>query len=122
MEKILVTGGCGYIGSHTCVELLNERYEVIVMDNLSNSKEEVIDKIEEITNKKVKYYKGDLRNNELVTRIFKENKIEAVIHFAGLKAVGESVNKPLEYYDNNIGGTITLLKVMKEHNCKNIIF
>ena len=122
MEKILVTGGCGYIGSHTCVELLNEGYEVIVMDNLSNSKEEVIDKIEEITNKKVKFYKGDLRNKELVTKIFKENKIDAVIHFAGLKAVGESVSKPLEYYDNNINSTLVLLEVMKEFNCKNIIF
>lgn len=122
MKKILVTGGCGYIGSHTCVELLNDGYEVIVVDNLSNAKEEVIDKIEKITNKKVKFYKGDLRNNELVTRIFKENKIEAVIHFAGLKAVGESVNKPLEYYDNNINSTLVLLEIMKEFNCKNIIF
>ena len=122
MVRILVTGGCGYIGSHTCVELLNDGYEVIVVDNLSNAKEEVIDKIEKITNKKVKFYKEDLRNKELVTKIFKENKIDAVIHFAGLKAVGESVSKPLEYYDNNINSTLVLLEVMKEFNCKNIIF
>lgn len=120
--KILVTGGCGYIGSHTSVELLNEGYEVVIVDNLSNSKEEVINKIELITKKKVLFYKGDLRDESLLERIFNENKIEAVIHFAGLKAVGESVKEPLKYYENNIGSTICLLKSMQKHNSKKIIF
>jgi len=120
--KILVTGGCGYIGSHTCVELLNENYEVVIIDNLSNSKEDVIDKIEKISNKKVKFYKGDLRDEALLKNIFKENNIDAVIHFAGLKAVGESVSYPLKYYENNIGSTISLLNIMNENNCKKIIF
>ena len=120
--KILVTGGCGYIGSHTCIELLNEDNEVIIIDNLSNSKRNVIKVIEKITNKKVKFYEGDICNKELVTEIFRENKIDAVIHFAGLKAVGESVEKPLLYYKNNIDSTITICEVMKESNCKKIIF
>ena len=120
--KVLVTGGCGYIGSHTCVELLNEDHEVIIVDNLSNSKEEVVKTIEDITSKQIKFYKGDICDKELVTKIFKENKIDVVIHFAGLKAVGESVEKPLLYYKNNIGSTITLCEVMKEFNCKKIIF
>lgn len=120
--KILVTGGCGYIGSHTCVELLKDNYEVIIVDNLCNSNEEVIDKIEKISNKKVKFYKGDIRDEELLKKIFKENNIDAVIHFAGLKAVGESVSYPLKYYENNIESTISLLKVMNEYNCKRIIF
>jgi len=120
--KILVTGGCGYIGSHTCVELLNENYEVVIIDNLSNSKEDVIDKIEKISNKKVKFYKGDLRDESLLRTIFKENIIDAIIHFAGLKAVGESVLYPLKYYENNIGSTISLLNIMNENNCKKIIF
>ncbi len=120
--KILVTGGCGYIGSHTCVELLNNNYEVVIIDNLSNSKESVIDSIKDITGKDVKFYKGDVCDKDLVTRIFKENKIDAVIHFAGLKAVGESVKKPLLYYRNNIDSTINLCEVMNEFNCKKIIF
>ena len=120
--KILVTGGTGYIGSHTCVELLNNGYEVIIIDNLSNSKENVISYIEKITNKKVKFYKGDVRDKNLLINIFKENKIEAVIHFAGLKAVGESVKKPLLYYQNNIDSTLVLCEVMEEFNVKKIIF
>lgn len=120
--KILVTGGCGYIGSHTCVELLESGYDVIVIDNLSNSKQETIDKIEKITNKKVLFYEGDVQNKALLERIFTENKIEAVIHFAGYKAVGESVNKPLMYYRNNIDSTLTLLEVMSKYNVKNIVF
>ena len=120
--KILVTGGCGYIGSHTCCELLDNGYEVIVVDNLSNSKQEVIDKIKEITNKDVKFYKGDVCDKNVIEKIFSENKIDAVIHFAGLKAVGESVAKPLLYYRNNLDSTLTLLEVMQENNCKKIVF
>ena len=120
--KILVTGGCGYIGSHTCVELLNEGYEVIVVDNLSNSKREVIDKIKEITLKDLKFYENDLRDEEALRRIFSENKIDAVIHFAGLKAVGESVEKPILYYQNNLDSTLTLVKIMNEFNVKNLVF
>ena len=106
--KVLVTGGLGYIGSHTSVELLEENYEIIIIDNLSNSKIEVVDKIKTITNKDFKFYQGDLRDKELVRKIFDENNIDAVIHFAGLKAVGESVEKPLMYYQNNIDSTLTL--------------
>ena len=120
--KILVTGGCGYIGSHTCVELLNNNHEVIIIDNLSNSKESVTKTIESITKKKIKFYKGDVCDKELLTEIFTNNKIDAVIHFAGLKAVGESVEKPLLYYKNNIGSTINLCEVMNKFNCKKIIF
>ena len=120
--NILITGCCGYIGSHTCVELLNKGYNIIGLDNFSNSKKEVLEKIKLITNKDINFYEGDLINKKFVTRIFKENKIDAVIHFAGYKAVGESVKKPLMYYHNNIGSTITLLEVMKENDCKNIIF
>ena len=120
--KILVTGGCGFIGSHTCCELLDNDYEVVVIDNLSNSKEEVIDKIKEITNKNLKFYKGDLCDKELVDKIFKNENIDAVIHFAGLKAVGESVKKPLLYYRNNIDSTLTLLEVMNKYNCKKLVF
>lgn len=120
--KVLVTGGIGYIGSHTVVELLNDGYEVIIIDNLVNSKIEVVDKIKELTNKNFTFIEGDVCDHELLTQIFDNNKIDAVIHFAGLKAVGESVEKPLEYYENNIGSTINLVKVMKEHNCKNIVF
>jgi len=121
-KNILVTGGLGYIGSHTCVELLNNNYNVIVIDNLSNSKIDVSNKIETITNKKIKLYIGDVRNEELLDKIFKDNNISAAIHFAGYKAVGESVEKPLEYYENNIGSTISLCKVMKKYNCKKLIF
>lgn len=120
--KVLVTGGTGYIGSHTVVELLNNGYDVIIIDNLINSKIEVVDKIKKLTNKEFTFIKGDVCDYELLTKIFDDNTIDAVIHFAGLKAVGESVEKPLEYYDNNINSTINLIKVMKEHNCKNIVF
>ena len=120
--KILVTGGAGYIGSHTCVELLKNNYEVVVIDNLSNAKEEVIGNVKKITNKDFVFYKGDVCDKELLEKIFDENKIDAVIHFAGYKAVGESVEKPLEYYENNIGSTINLCNVMREYNCKKLIF
>ena len=120
--KVLVTGGTGYIGSHTVVELLNNSYEVIIIDNLINSKIEVVDKIKKITNKEFTFIKGDVCDYGLMTKIFDKNKIDAVIHFAGLKAVGESIEKPLEYYENNVGSTMNLVKVMKEHNCKNIVF
>ena len=120
--KILVTGGCGYIGSHTCVELLNSDYDVVVVDNLSNSKEDVIGKIENITGKKVKFYKENVCNYEALNSIFDNEKIDAVIHFAGFKAVGESVSKPLMYYRNNLDSTLTLLEVMGSHNCKRIVF
>ncbi len=121
--KVLVTGGAGYIGSHTVVELLNKGDEVIIVDNLVNSKEEVLENIKKITKKDFKFYKIDLRDRENIEKIFEENKdISAVIHFAGLKAVGESVSKPLEYYDNNIYGTLVLLETMKKYNVKKIIF
>lgn len=120
--KILVTGGCGYIGSHTCCELLDNNYEVVIVDNLCNSKEEVIDKIKQITNKDVTFYKGDVRDISLLEKVFNENDIKAVIHFAGLKAVGESVQKPLLYYRNNIDSTLSLLEVMSKFNCKRIVF
>ncbi len=120
--KILVTGGTGFIGSHTVVELLNNNYEVVVIDNLFNSKKEVIDKIKEITNKDVIFYEGDVCDKNILKTIFKKHKIDAVIHFAGYKAVGESVEKPLMYYKNNIYSTINLCEVMKEHNVKNIVF
>lgn len=120
--KLLVTGGLGYIGSHTCVELLKENYEIVVIDNLSNSKIEVKDKIEKITGKSFKFYLGDVQNIELIDNIFKEEKIEGVIHFAGLKAVGESVEKPLLYYRNNLDSTLTLLETMNKYNCKKFVF
>ena len=122
MSKILVTGGAGYIGSHTCVELLNEGYQVVVLDNLSNSSEESLKRVKKITGKDLDFYKGDIADSELVEKILKENQIFAVIHFAGLKAVGESVEKPLEYYQNNISGTLSMCKVMREQGVKNIIF
>lgn len=120
--KILVTGGLGYIGSHTVVELLDSNYEVIVIDNLSNSKEEVADKIKTITNKDFTYYIGDVRDKELLRKIFSENDINSVIHFAGLKAVGESVEKPLLYYQNNLDSTLNLCEVMNEFNVKKLVF
>ena len=121
--KVLVTGGTGYIGSHTCVELLNEGHEVIIIDNLVNSQKEVVDKIEKITGKKVKFYENDCCDKDALRKIFKENKgIEAVLHFAGLKAVGESVSMPIKYYENNLGSTLSLIDVMKENNCKKIVF
>ena len=121
--KILVTGGMGYIGSHTVVELINEGYEPIILDNLSNSKEEVLNRIKQITQKKVKFYKADLCNIEEVEKVFAvEKDIKAVIHFAGLKAVGESVRVPLSYYQNNIVGTLNLVNTMSKHNVFNLIF
>ncbi len=120
--KILVTGGLGYIGSHTVVELLNNDYEVVVIDNLYNSKEEVKDKIKAITNKDFQFVKGDVCDKNVLEKIFIENKIDAVIHFAGYKAVGESVQKPLMYYRNNLDSTLTLLEVMNQYNCKRLVF
>ena len=119
---ILVTGGAGYIGSHTCVELLEKGEEIVVVDNFCNSKPIVIDKIKEITKKEFKFYECDLLDKPKLEKVFQENDIKEVIHFAGLKAVGESVQKPLEYYHNNITGTIILLEVMKKYNCKKIVF
>ena len=120
--KILVTGGAGYIGSHTCVELLNAGYDIVVIDNFSNSKKEVIDKIKTITNKDFKFYEGDCQDKEILRKIFKENDISSVIHFAGFKSVGESVSKPIMYYRNNIDSTLSLLEVMSESNVKKIVF
>lgn len=120
--KVLVTGGCGYIGSHTCCELLDSGYEVVVIDNLSNSKEDVISKIKEITGKDIVFYKGDVCDKQIMRKIFSENNIDSVIHFAGFKAVGESVAKPLMYYRNNLDSTLTLLEVMSEFDCKKIVF
>lgn len=119
---VLLTGGLGYIGSHTAVELLDAGYEVVIIDNLSNSHEDVKEKIEKITGKKVKFYKGDVRDYALLQKIATENKIDAIMHFAGYKAVGESVAKPLDYYDNNINCTLALLRLMKEFNIKNLVF
>ena len=120
--KILVTGGTGYIGSHTVVELLENNYEVVIIDNLVNSNKDVLDRIREITNKDVIFYEGSVQDRELLNKIFKENNIDGVIHFAGLKAVGESVEKPLLYYDNNLSSTLTLLEVMKENKTRIIVF
>lgn len=120
--KILVTGGTGYIGSHTVVELLTEGHEVTILDNLSNSDERVVDRIEAITKVRPGFVNGDIRDKETLDRIFTDTAYDAVIHFAGLKAVGESVQKPLMYYENNIAGTLNLLKSMGENGCKNIIF
>lgn len=120
--KVLVTGGAGYIGSHTVVELLQDGKEVIIVDNFSNSNPIVLDRIKEITRKKLKFYKVDTTNIEELEVVFKENKIDSVIHFAALKAVGESVKKPLEYYTNNIVNTLTVLNLMKKYNVKNFVF
>lgn len=121
--SILVTGGAGFIGSHTAVELLNKGYDVIIVDNLVNSKESVIDSIKEITGKEPKFYNVDLLDKEKVDKIFDENKdIEAVIHFAALKAVGESVEKPILYYENNLQSTLVLVRAMQDHNVKRIVF
>jgi len=120
--RILVTGGAGYIGSHTCVELLEAGHEVIVVDNLCNSSEKSLERVEKITGKKVVFYEADLLDREKIDYIFDVQPVDAVIHFAGLKAVGESVAKPLEYYHNNITGTLILCDVMREHGVKNIIF
>ncbi len=120
--KILVTGGAGYIGSHTVVELQNAGYEAVVLDNLSNSSEKVLGRVEKLTGKAVPFYKADILDRAALEKIFDEEKPDAVIHFAGLKAVGESVQKPWEYYENNISGTLTLVDVMRKHGVKNIIF
>ena len=119
---ILVTGGAGYIGSHTVVELLNSGREVVVIDNFSNSKKEVLDKIREITKKDFKFYEINYLDRKALEKVFEENKIEAVLNFAGYKSVGESVQKPLEYYENNISGAIVLLETMKKYNVKRFIF
>ena len=120
--SILVTGGAGYIGSHTCVEMLEAGYEVVVIDNLDNSCSESLGRVEKITGKKVKFYEADVRDREALRKIFTENKIEAVIHFAGLKAVGESVREPIMYYSNNLESTLTLIEVMTEFSVKKIVF
>ena len=120
--SILVTGGAGYIGSHTAVELLDRGEDIVIVDNFVNSKPEVLDKIKKIAGKDFKFYEVDLLDEEKLEKVFKENNIESVIHFAGLKAVGESVSKPIEYYHNNITGTLILLKLMKKYNCKKIVF
>ncbi len=119
---ILVTGGTGYIGSHTAIELLKRGEEIVVLDNLSNSKIEMCDSIKKLSGKDFKFYKVDLLDKENVEKVFEENKIDEVIHFAGLKAVGESCEKPIEYYHNNITGTLNLVDVMRNHNCKKIVF
>lgn len=120
--KVLVTGGLGYIGSHTTVELLNNNYEVVILDNLSNSKINVLDKIEKITGKRPKFYQGDMIDEELLKQIFETEKIDSVIDFAAYKAVGESVLKPIEYYENNVSTVLKLLKTMKKFNVKKLVF
>lgn len=120
--KILVTGGAGYIGSHTCVELLNAGYDVVIVDNLYNSNQKAVDRIEQITGKKVTFYEMDILDKEGLNQVFDTENIDAVIHFAGLKAVGESVAKPVEYYHNNIEGTLSLVDAMRNHDVKNIVF
>lgn len=121
-ENVLVTGGAGYIGSHTVLELLNEGYTVTVVDNLCNSCEKSLERVEKLTGKKVKFRRGDIRDGAFLTKVFAEEKYDSVIHFAGLKAVGESVVKPLEYYDNNVNGTLVLLNCMRAAGVKKIIF
>ena len=123
MTKILVTGGAGFIGSHTCIELLNNGNEVVVVDNLYNASKKSLEVVERVTGKKVTFYEVDIRDEEKLNKVFeKEQNIFGVIHFAGLKAVGESCQIPLKYYDNNVAGTTTLCRVMEKNNCKNIIF
>ena len=120
--KILVTGGAGYIGSHTCVELLQQDYEVVVVDNLCNSNPKSLERVQQITGKEIVFYQGDVRDEALLRKIFAEHKIDCVIHFAGLKAVGESVSLPWKYYDNNLNSTLVLTKVMESVGVKRIIF
>ncbi len=120
--KILVTGGAGYIGSHTCVELLKAGHEVVAVDNFSNASPESIKRVGEITGKEVALFEGDVRDRAILDKIFTEHRIDWVIHFAGLKAVGESCVKPVEYYDNNLYGTLVLLEVMRAHGCKRLVF
>ena len=120
--SILVTGGAGFIGSHTCIELLKAGYDVVVVDNFYNSKREALRRTAELAKKEFAFYECDIRDEEGLDKIFKNEKIDAVIHFAGLKSVPESCKKPLEYYDNNIGGTLTLCRVMKKNGCQRIVF
>ena len=120
--SILITGGAGYIGSHTLIELNKAGYDFVVYDNLSNSSSESLSRVENLINKKIEFIQGDIRNKETLKTVFEKYSIDSVIHFAGLKAVGESVEKPLEYYDNNVVGTLRLLEVMKEFDCKKIVF
>lgn len=120
--SVLVTGGAGFIGSHTAVQLLECGEDIIILDNFSNSSPEMLDGIRQITGRTFKFYEGDMRDKALLDRVFTENEIESVIHFAGLKAVGESIEKPLEYYDNNINGTLCVLEAMRAHGCKIMIF
>jgi len=120
--NILITGGAGYIGSHTIIELLNNGHKVVVADNLSNSSKESLRRVEKITNTVIPFYKIDVHDNDALDKVFSENNFDAVIHFAGLKAVGQSVSHPIEYYDNNIGSTLALLKIMKKHNVKKLVF
>lgn len=120
--SVLVTGGLGYIGSHTCVELMNAGQEIVVVDNLYNCKKSSYDRIKALTGKDFSFYECDIRNSEGLSEVFEKENITSVIHFAGLKAVGESVRKPLEYFDNNVTGTLVLLDVMRKHNCKKIVF
>ncbi|GAB2190461.1 UDP-glucose 4-epimerase GalE [Sessilibacter sp. MAH1] len=122
MSLILVTGGAGYIGSHTCVELIAAGFELLILDNLSNSKRESVRRVEKITDQSIQFIDGDIRDKNILRNIFSNYSIEAVIHFAGLKAVGESAEKPLAYYDNNVAGTVTLCEVMGEFGCTNIVF
>ena len=119
---ILVAGGAGYIGSHTVIELQNAGYDVVVVDNLSNSSEKSLERVQKLTGKPVRFYKADVIDREAMNQIFEKEKIDAVINFAGFKAVGESVAKPWEYYHNNISGTLILVDVMRQHGCKNIVF
>lgn len=120
--SILVTGGAGYIGSHTCIELMKAGYDIVVVDNFYNSKREALKRIAELSGKEFAFYECDIRDKKGMDHVFKQEKIDAVIHFAGLKAVGESCIKPVEYYDNNVAGTLTLCEVMKENGCKKIVF
>ena len=120
--SVLVTGGAGYIGSHTVIELLEDNKEVVIVDNFSNSNPMVLDRIKQITNKDFKFYEVDVTDKEALEVVFRENKIDSVIHFAAYKAVGESVQKPLEYYTNNITNTLTVLNLMKQYNVKNFVF
>ena len=122
MPKILITGGTGYIGSHTLVELYNAGYECVVYDNLSNSSKIALERVENIVNTTIPFIQGDIRDKDALQKVFDTYEIDSVIHFAGLKAVGESVEKPIEYYDNNVNGTLVLLDIMKKNNCKKIVF
>ncbi|MBQ6829747.1 MAG: SDR family NAD(P)-dependent oxidoreductase, partial [Clostridia bacterium] len=119
---ILITGGCGYIGSHTCVELLDRNYDIVVLDNFYNSNPEALSRVKELTGKDFPFYECDIRDAAGLSAIFEKHDIDVVIHFAGLKAVGESVQKPLEYFDNNVNGTLVLCDVMRKFGCKKMVF